>query len=571
MSVNVGRPRTVAWRGRDVTSAIWKKPVEGRRRVGRLNVDGDEQADRVGHGGEHRAVFVYQLSSYRYWERELGRTLDELGGFGENFTVDGADDEDVCVGDRLAIGSALFEVTQPRVTCFKVGIRLDEPRMPALLTGHGRPGFYLRVLEEGEVGAGDAIVTVADGPERVSVRRVSDLLYTDRRDTETLRRVLSIDALADGWKDSFAALLDQLERGAGGNTGLTGPSPPVAWPGFRPFAVSQVVSETATVRSLWFQPLDGEPLPDHQPGQFAAIRLRQRDGRQLVRSYSLSAPADAKGLRISVKRDGAGSTNLHDHVSPGDRVELGAPRGAFVLETGTLSPVALISAGIGVTPLLAMLAGLANAGSQRRVAWLHVARSRAEHAFAAEASALLDRLPQAQSIVRYTRPGPDDRPGEHFDRAGRPTPADLIALGIGPGSHAYVCGPAAFMAAAQRDLLAAGLDATDVHTEAFGAASAAGGTKPHPPDDAPANGPLVTFARSGVAVRYDDRWASLLELAEACDVPVGWSCRTGVCHRCESGVVSGTVAYDPEPLDPPPDGTALICCARPDDDLVLDL
>src|SRR5215217_832183 len=182
VAVNVGQPRTITWRGRSVRSGIWKEPVAGRRRVGALNVDGDAQADLIGHGGEHRAVFVYQLESYRYWEAELGRRLAGSGRFGENFTIAGLADEEVCIGDRFTIGSAQFEVTQPRVTCFKVGIRLDEPRMPALLTGHRRPGFYLRVLQEGDVGAGDDIRVVHRDPQGMTVRRVSDLLYTADRD-----------------------------------------------------------------------------------------------------------------------------------------------------------------------------------------------------------------------------------------------------------------------------------------------------------------------------------------------------------------------------------------------------
>src|SRR5271170_4778128 len=161
LSVNVGLPREIAWRGQKVRTAVWKAPVQGKRMVRRLNIDGDAQGDLVGHGGEQRAVFVYQLDSYNYWQQQLHRADFTFGQFGENFTVDGLPDAEVCIGDRYRIGSALFEVTQPRVTCYRVGIRMDEPRMPALLVAHQRPGFYFRVLEEGEVGAGDEIVRVA--------------------------------------------------------------------------------------------------------------------------------------------------------------------------------------------------------------------------------------------------------------------------------------------------------------------------------------------------------------------------------------------------------------------------
>ena len=177
VSLNVGRPRDVAWHGKTVRTAIWKAPVTGPRMVRRINIDGDDQGDRLAHGGEHRAVFVYQLDSYRYWTRELGRDDLTPGQFGENFTVEGLADDEVCIGDRYRVGAALFEVTQPRVTCYRVGIRMDEPAMPSLLVAHHRPGFYLRVLEEGEVQAGDAIEKVADGPERLTIAQVDALLY----------------------------------------------------------------------------------------------------------------------------------------------------------------------------------------------------------------------------------------------------------------------------------------------------------------------------------------------------------------------------------------------------------
>ena len=209
LSVNVGLPRDIAWQGRTVHTAIWKAPVQGRRMVRRLNIDGDGQGDLAGHGGEHRAVFVYQMESYRYWQDRLGRSDFAYGQFGENFTVDGLPDDEVCIGDHYRIGGALFEVTQPRVTCYRVGIRMNEPRMAALLVAHGRPGFYFRVLEEGEVEAGDEIVQVAAGPERMTVAEVNALLYMPGHPRSELEKALRIPALSAGWRDSFHALLDR--------------------------------------------------------------------------------------------------------------------------------------------------------------------------------------------------------------------------------------------------------------------------------------------------------------------------------------------------------------------------
>src|SRR5918911_1958680 len=176
LSVNVGLPRDVTWSGKTVHTGIWKSPVEGRRMVRKLNIVGDGQGDLAGHGGEQRAVFVYQMESYHYWERFLGRNDFVYGQFGENFTVEGLPDDEVCIGDRYRIGTAVLEVTQPRVTCYRVGIRMQEPQMPALLVSHRRPGFYLRVLEEGEVEAGDEILRVGSGPEQMTVAEADRLL-----------------------------------------------------------------------------------------------------------------------------------------------------------------------------------------------------------------------------------------------------------------------------------------------------------------------------------------------------------------------------------------------------------
>ncbi len=206
LSVNVGLPRDIPWQGKTVHTGIWKTPVQGRRMVRRLNIDGDGQGDLQGHGGENRAVLVYQIDSYRYWQAQLVRNDFSYGQFGENFTIDGLPDTEVCIGDRYRIGSALFEVTQPRVTCYRVGIRMNEPQMAALLVAHHRPGFYFRVLEEGEVEAGDEILKVLAGPERMTVAEIDALLYLPGHDKSGLERALRIPALSAGWRSSFETI-----------------------------------------------------------------------------------------------------------------------------------------------------------------------------------------------------------------------------------------------------------------------------------------------------------------------------------------------------------------------------
>jgi ferredoxin-NADP reductase/MOSC domain-containing protein YiiM len=557
-----------------VRTAIYKSPVVGRRRVRRLNVDGDGQADLVGHGGEHRAVYVYDWSAYEYWSEFLGRDDLVPGHFGENFTVEGMPDDEVCVGDRYRIGGAVFEVTQPRVTCYKVGLRLEEPRMPARLYSHGRPGFYLRVLEEGEVGAGDEIERIAVGPQAMSVREMSALLYLPGHTPAGLRRALAIPALSEGWRGSFQALLEQHAHGAGGNHGLAPPSTPPAWPGLRAFRVAEARRESASVRSFVLEPEDGEPLPDFLPGQFLPVKLEPPEApAALLRSYSLAAAPNGRGYRIAVKREpeGPGSAFLHDGVAVADALEVGAPRGDFTLDVDATGPVVLLSAGVGVTPALAMLGALAQTRSERAVWWVHGARSGAEHSFAAEARELLSQLPAAHSHVRYSRPEPEDRQGLDYDAAGRIDLDALLELGIPRESEFFLCGPAPFLRDLTAGLLGWGVEPARLHREVFGPEPRDDAPDPHPPPGPPGRGHEVAFSRSALTIAWDERYGSLLELAEACDVPADWSCRTGVCHRCETGLVDGEVDYAPEPLDDPAPGQVLLCSARPRGPVTIDL
>lgn len=577
VSVNVGLPKNVSWRGKTVFTGVFKEPVTGRRRVRRLNVDGDGQGDLGGHGGEHRAVFVYQIDSYRYWSRTLDRNDLVHGQFGENFTVDGLGDDVVCIGDRYRIGSAVFEVTQPRVTCYRVGLRMNDPRIPALLVSHHRPGFYLRVLDEGEVGAGDDIVKLAPGPEQMTVAEVDALLYLPGHPRPQLLRALRIPALSPGWQASFRALVDG--HAGNGNAGLTAPSPPPAWSGFRSLIVDAIERESDAVVSIRLADADGAPLPAARPGQYLTLRIAPGDRpAPILRNYSL-AGSPAGVYRIGVKREpgGAASGYLHTRLHVGDPIDVAAPRGTFMLDA-TGAPVLLISAGIGTTPLLAMLHALADARSEREVWWLHGARNGREHAFAAESRTLLASLPHVRTHVCYSRPTADDVVGRDFDDVGRLSAAVLAQLEPPRDAEAYLCGPSPFMVEISSALVAMGIDAARIHTEPFGpmpgltpGIASTTATAPHPPAGPPGSGPTVQFARSNLAVPWRSEYANLLELAEACDVPVRWSCRTGVCHNCETPLVSGTVAYDPDPVEPPAGGSTLICCARPQGDVVLDL
>jgi ferredoxin-NADP reductase/MOSC domain-containing protein YiiM/ferredoxin len=576
VSVNVGLPRNVAWRERTVYTGVWKHPVEGRRRARRSNLDGDGQGDLAGHGGEQRAVLVYQLDSYRHWRAELRRDDLDPGVFGENFTVDGLADDQVCIGDRYRIGTALFEVTQPRVTCYRVGMRLEEPRIPALLVAHHRPGFYLRVIEEGDVGAGDAIERVVAGPAGLTVAEVDALLYLPGHPRALLRRAVDVPALSPGWRASFREMIRAEDAGLTGNAGLGPGTPPPAWSGFRPLRVTGIEPESTTVSSFQLADPAGAALPAAAPGQYLALRIPAPAGPPLLRSYSLSGPPGAPEYRISVQREphGRGSALLHDTVRRGALLDTAAPRGSFLLRPSP-SPILLVSAGVGATPLLAMLYALVAARSEREVWWLHTTRDGSRHAFRAEADSLLGRLGHAHRHVRYTRPLPTDR---GYDAVGRPSPQALATLDLPTDADAYLCGPAGFLTDLTATLTRLGLAPARIRTEIFGATlgSAPGivGSRPGTPQlppGAPGPGPAVTFVRSALTVNWDPGYPSLLELAEACQVPVRWSCRTGVCQTCRTGLFTGTVSYAPDPVEPPVDGAALVCCARPVTEVVLDL
>ena len=577
LSVNVGLPKDVSWRGKTVYTGVWKHSVPGPQMVRRLNIDGDGQGDLNGHGGEQRAVLVYQIQSYEHWQQHLGRDDFVYGQFGENLTVDGLPDDEVCIGDRYRIGEAEFEVTQPRVTCYRVGLRLGEPDLPALLVSHHRPGFYMRVLSEGRIEAGDQIVKTRTGPGALSVADTDALLYLPGHDPVTLRRALQIPALSPGWQGSFRELLATADKASAATA--PPPSAEPAWSGFRPLRVTEVVPETTAVTSIYLAATDGAPLPAARPGQYLTLRITGAGQPAPVRSYSLSSTPGASTYRISVKHEphGAASTYLNSRrLRPGAILDTAAPRGEFVLDDSP-GPVLLISAGIGVTPVLSMLHELEAARSSRDIWWIYGGRRPREHPMADEAHTLLASLPHAHEHVFYSQATPPELHRSHA-RAGRLSNDKLTALALPPQASAYVCGPASFMASMHDALIAVGLGPDRIRTELFGARPSinpglTGQThrSPHQPSGPPGTGPLVTFARSGISTPFPDGTHSVLDLADACDVPTRWSCRTGVCHTCSTPLLSGDISYSPTPLEPPPDGEVLICCAQPGTDIVLDM
>ena len=576
-SVNVSMPKAVVHDGKSVTTGIFKQPVEGRVMLRRLNLDGDGQADLWGHGGTFRAVYVYSHDNYAPWAEELGRDDFAYGQFGENFTVDGMLDHEVHVGDIYRVGDALVEVSQPRVPCYKLAIKMGIEGFQNRFLASGRVGFYLRVLEEGEVGAGDAIELVRREPASMTVRAVNDLLYFDKENMVETRNALDIPALAHGWKGSFEERLAKAEAG------------PPRRAGFRDFTVERKVPESETITSFYLTPDDGTPLSDFLPGQFLSFELDIPDQlKPVLRTYSLSDAPNRAHYRVSIKREpapadqpelspGLSSSYFHDHVEPGARLRVGAPRGKFHLDPDGERALVLLSAGVGLTPMISMLNAVVAGGSDRPVWFIHGARNRREHAMAAHVRRLAEENANVHVHVVYSRPDAADVEGRDYDDRGHIEVALLKRLLPFDDYDFYLCGPAPFIRSLYCGLLGLSVPEDRLHYEFFGPASVLKESAEPADHAAPtvetelAGGIEVAFARSGVTVSWDPDCESILDLAERHGLSPDYSCRSGICHTCMCGLVEGEVEYFEEPLDEPDPGSVLICCARPKTNLVIEI
>ena len=422
VSVNVGMPKDVPWQGKTVFTGVFKDPVTGPRRVGKLNVDGDGQGDLAGHGGEQRAVFVYQIDSYRYWERELGRDDFVYGQFGENFTVEGT-------RRRRGLHRRPLPDRHRHLRGNATSRHLLPRRDPHERPAHSRlarfpppPGLLLPRARRGRGTSRRRDHQARFRPRADAGRRGRRACSTSpgTRASNCCERSGSPPSAPAGRPRSK---LCSTKSRAAATPGLAVTSPPPAWPGFRQLTVTAITRESDSVISIRLEDPTGAPLPAARPGQYLTLRVQpDKQQRSVLRNYSLSGPPGAGYYRITVKRepDGVASGYLHTRLAVGDQLDIAAPRGTFILDR-TQAPVLLISAGIGATPVLAMLQALAEEHSDREIWWLHGARNSREHSFAAEAQALLASLPNARTHVYYSRPGPDDLEGRDFDSAGRLT------------------------------------------------------------------------------------------------------------------------------------------------------
>jgi ferredoxin-NADP reductase/MOSC domain-containing protein YiiM len=579
LSANVSLPKEVAHKGKMVRTGIFKEPVEGRIMARTLNLDGDGQADLVGHGGEMRAVLVYSRENYEYWAKNLGRSDFVFGQFGENFTVEGMLDEQIHIGDRFRIGTALFEVSQPRVPCYKLAMKMEVEGFYAQILKSGRPGFYFRVLEEGEIGAGDQIRLVDSDPAGMTVREVSNLLYFEKDDLDGARNVLRIKALSPGWVRSFETRLAKAEVGS------------KAHEQFRTLVVTQKVPESESITSFYLVPEDASSLDPFLPGQFLPLKLDIPGQYQpILRTYSLSDAPQKNYYRLTIKREcappnqpdaypGVSSSYFHDRVEVGAKLLAKAPRGRFVLNPEGEAPVVFVSAGVGLTPLISMLNSIVQSGSKRPTWFIHGSRNGRVHAMGDSVREIARAHDHIRVHIRYSRPDPEDLIGRDYDDQGHVDAAlvgQLIAETNGDCDF-YLCGPTAFLKSLFDGLLEWGIPEHRIHYEFFGPASAlkdrerVSGPKRRAGTSECCEEIEVTFSRSGVTANWNPSFESILDLAEANGLSPDYSCRSGVCQTCISDLQEGEVEYVLEPLDPPDPGSILICCSKPKTNVVVDL
>ncbi|HWT34668.1 MAG TPA: 2Fe-2S iron-sulfur cluster-binding protein [Paraburkholderia sp.] len=371
------------------------------------------------------------------------------------------------------------------------------------------------------------------------------------------------------------ALAERAERGATS--------------GFRRFRVNARRQESASIVSFDLVPADGEAPQPFLAGQFVTLRLPLSPGERLLRTYSLSGdPADATRWRISVKREsarddspaGRGSSYLHEHVQVGDELELAGPSGAFVCGGDTTRPVVLMSGGVGLTPLVSMLHRLRAMDGARRVHFIHACENGAVHAFRREVEAVAAVHPNVLAHFCYRQPSEEDRLARRFHSEGlisRETLQSLLPL---DDYEVYLCGPPAFMQANWRLLRSLGVARERIHYEFFGPATVLDqdvDVQPlvaaplHRVDTAATNTATVRFSPRGESVAWDPACASLLEFAEQHGHAPAFSCRIGICNTCVTRLVDGEVEYTETPLEPPAEGTVLLCCAKPSGSVTLAL
>jgi ferredoxin-NADP reductase len=466
------------------------------------------------------------------------------------------------------------------VPCLKLEMKMDLPGFSRQFLTSGRLGFCFRVLEEGEVGAGDAIELVESGPENITVWDFARLYFFDHHNLAMIRRLIRIPSVPPDWVRVFEDIL-----ASAGEKGQRRKPQQSAWKGFRPFIVDKKVPESQTITSFYLVPEDGQPLPFYMPGQFLTFRLPIPDRpKPIIRTYSLSeCPCHAEYYRVTIKKEPSrqgsdlisGSNYFHDVVEPGDRLQVAAPRGDFFLDPQDETPVVLLSGGVGLTPMISMLNAIADSGQKRPAWFIHGTRSGIHHAMCKHMRQVAAENDNITVHIRYSQPRPEDIEGREYDSIGHVDIALLESLLPGKDMDFYLCGPPPFMNDLLKGLWNWGIPEPRIRLELFGPAAllqegtSARRRKTERAADEKAY--EIRFSESGITAQWDPEYENLLELAEDHGVFPEFSCRSGICHSCQYKILKGDTSYNFEPLDPPDPDQVLLCCARPKSDMEIEV
>ena len=560
LSLNVGQPRLVTYRGMSFKTGIFKDATDTPLTLKKLNFAGDGQADLSAHGGVDKAVYCYPIEHYAFWENEIGRAGLPMGQFGENVTTEGLLESELRIGDFLRVGTAVLQVSEPRVPCYKLVMRMAAGGDFAVrFLAANRTGFYCRVIEEGVIGASDTITLLSSDHSSPMVSEVFAATQFADRDPVELRRVLKARDISVKWRSRVRRMIDaEVHRRM-----------PAAWTEPVPFAVDDVVRDTPDVRSVWLRPVDGRPLPDMLPGQY--LTLVWADG--LTRTYSLSAADSHERYRITVKQQsnadgnpGLGSGRI-GALHPGDILGVLPPRGSFHPDVDDDTPLVLACAGIGATPIMTMLDRVTR-DSGRKVFAAFGMRRPEEHPLAAELGQLVEQRQGIEVMLAYTRHDGTPIAGLPASKLGRLAAADLMPHAADPLAEIFLCGPGDFIRQMHDGLVAAGVDSPRIRYESFGPSTLSPVRSNFDVD--PAARFNVSFARSQIEAVWTPSSGTLLNLAEAAGVSPTFGCRSGSCRLCQAVIAEGRVSYV-EPVDEPESGYVLPCCAIPETDCRLEL
>jgi MOSC domain-containing protein YiiM/ferredoxin-NADP reductase len=560
ISLNVGEPRLVIYRGMSFRTGIFKAPVEQPLTLKKLNFAGDGQADLSAHGGIDKAVYCYPIEHYDFWRREIGRDNLPMGQFGENVTTAGVLESELRIGDILRMGTAVVQVSEPRIPCYKLAMRMDAGSdFSVRFLAANRTGFYCRVLEQGLVKRADAIALVSRDMSSPTVREVIAATQFADRDPAALRRVVRARDIPAKWRSRVRRMVDAEARRRIEATSL-----PTAT-----MRVEKIVTETSDIVSLWLRPDGGARMFDALPGQYLTIVWP--DG--FKSTYSLSALRPGQRCRITVKlvRDaqsalGRSSARIAA-LDAGDVLDVERPRGNFHPDLDDDTPLVFAGAGIGVTPIMSMIEQASRSG-RRDVFAAFGMRRQDEHPLASELAGLLAERRQLKAALAYSRlNGAPPLPGLPAPKHGRLAAADLLPYAAAPLAEVFLCGPGDFIRQMHDGLVEAGVSPLNIRYESFGPSTLLP-ARAVPAD--PAASFKVSFARSRMDTVWTPGSGTLLNLAEAAGVSPVFGCRAGSCGLCRIAISDGSVSYV-EPIDEPEAGYVLPCCAIPQTDCRLDL